>query len=563
MPEPWGDDFSIADEIAAAVEADGLLSLFTLSRDADLRPLVDIVMRAAPAALSGQPRYRADPAHPGSWPDLLADALDQLVAEQNAGVVLGGGCWRDGLQALRARLGLVLSGGDGESAMAEAIAVSLLAAHEDVARVATDPRVAGLADIAEAVVRVALLRRRLRRRLGVPPAVAAAARARVAEAGPRGALGARAWVERVAAGAGDVLDDIAAHVPGADFARLPPCNIAIAGRSGAGKSTLLNAVFGRDLALTGIGTPVTASATWYEEAGFAVRLLDTRGLERGGFAASMAELEAAIVAARRDSRPEGQLHLLWLCIDGAGSRIEESDLALAGMAARLGVPTVAVVTKAWFDSLLAELARQALPDPPVRAVVRVIAAPRVFAGGESVGPEGLDLLVERSLHLLPEAERAAMAAVQRVLLEPKRDSARSAINSACKAAAVVAGNPIPFTDAALLGPIQVVMVIAVARRMGVVLTEDGWKALAAAIAGPLLASFAGRTAVSALGNLLKAVPGVGSVAGGVLNVGVAVALTKFLGEGFLAWLMGRLEQGAMPTLDEMKDYLGGDWMRRG
>jgi hypothetical protein len=41
-----------------------------------------------------------------------------------------------------------------------------------------------------------------------------------------------------------------------------------------------------------------------------------------------------------------------------------------------------------------------------------------------------------------------------------------------------------------------------------------------------------------------------------------VALTKFLGEGFLAWLSGRLEAGSVPSLDELRDYLGGDWLGR-
>jgi uncharacterized protein (DUF697 family)/GTP-binding protein EngB required for normal cell division len=568
MAERWLDeDFSIVAEIAAAVEADGLLSLFALARDADLRPLVHIVLRAVPAALAGQPRYLAAPSRPGDWPDLLAEALDRLVAERNAGMVFGGGGWREGLLALHARLGLVPRQGLGEAALAEAIAAALLPTDADVARVAADPRVAGLGDVAEAVVRVASLRRTLRRRLGIAPAPASAlvdtrGDAPLRDAGPLRAGEAQAWMERVAAGAGVAFDEIAAYVPGADFARLPACNIVVAGRSGAGKSTLLNAVFGRDLAATGIGRPVTPAASLYEQPGFALRVLDTRGLERGGFAQAIAELEQALRTARGAGTPEGQLHLMWLCIDGAGSRIEESDRALADLAARLEIPVIAVITKAWFDSQLAERARGLLPDPPVRAVVPVIAAPRLFAGGAQVGPEGLDLLVEHSLRLLPEAERAAMAAVQRVLLEPRRESARAAIASACRAAALVAANPVPFADAALLAPIQVAMIVAIARRMGVELGEDGWKALAAGIAGPLLASLAGRGAATAIGNLLKAAPGVGSLAGGALNVAVAAALTRFLGEGFLAWLSGRLEAGAMPSVEELRAYLGGEWIGR-
>ncbi|NLH69727.1 MAG: hypothetical protein GX454_06060, partial [Brooklawnia sp.] len=40
-------------------------------------------------------------------------------------------------------------------------------------------------------------------------------------------------------------------------AELPRYNLAVLGATGVGKSTLINAVFGEDLARTGIGAPVT------------------------------------------------------------------------------------------------------------------------------------------------------------------------------------------------------------------------------------------------------------------------------------------------------------------
>jgi uncharacterized protein (DUF697 family)/GTP-binding protein EngB required for normal cell division len=549
--------FSIPQEISAAVEEDGLLSLFSLSRDADLAPLAEIVHRAAPAALVGHERYLSARDRPGNWPDLMADGLDLIVAEENAGLVLSGGNWHDGLEALLARLGLVLPDGAAEAAMSDAIAGHLLGEGGAVGAALADPRLAGLTVLAEAALQVALLRRTIRKRLGLkPPPVLA----QIRSTPPLSAKTASGLLKRLASGADVVWDEVTAIVPGADFARLPPCNIAVAGRSGVGKSTLLNAVFGRDLAATGIGRPVTKDATWYEEAGFAVRLLDTRGLERGGFAESMAALEAKLEEARAQPKSETQVHLLWLCLDGSGSRLEESDRRVVEMARRLDIPVIVVVTKAWFDSALPDILRAELPDPPVRAVVPVIATQRQFGGGVALGPEGLDVLVEKSLEFLPEAERAAMAAVQRVLPEARIASARLAIGQACKAAALVSGSPIPFADTALLAPIQIVMVVAIAKRMGVVLGEDGWKAIAAAVAGPLLASLAGRFASSALGNILKGIPGIGTVVGGSLNAAVAVALTRFLGEGFLAWLTGRLERGAMPTVGEIKDYLGGGWI---
>jgi uncharacterized protein (DUF697 family) len=230
------------------------------------------------------------------------------------------------------------------------------------------------------------------------------------------------------------------------------------------------------------------------------------------------------------------------------------------MARRLDVPVVVVVTKAWRDSMLPAAARSEFSDPPVRAVVPVIAAQRSFAGGQVVGPSGLNDLIEETLRILPNAQKAAMAAAQRVLHQPKIEAAREAMDYACKAASMVGANPIPLSDAVLLAPVQIAMIIAITRRMGIMLTEDGWKALIAGTAGPLLASFAGRLAVSAIGSLLKAIPGIGTLVGGTLNVAVAVALTKFLGEAYLAWLIGRIEQGAAPEIEDIRSFLGRSWI---
>ena len=559
MSKASADGFSWRGEIAAALEENGLLSLFLLCRDADLQPLVDLVLRAAPETLVGKEQYLAAKDRPGNWPHLLEDALAAIVAKQNAGYFQGGGGWRDGLEAVAGRLGIRFSSDTSDSALAEAIDEALSRDTRTGSNI-EDARVRDIQDVARAAVLVASLLRTIRARVGFQNP-ASRGRSGISSTGTphRGPRAARSLLERLAGGAGATLDDITGFVPGADFVTLPACNIVLSGGSGVGKSTLLNAIFGRDLAETGIGRPVTAAAKWYEEPGFPVRLLDTRGLERGDFSRTISELEAALRQARTQSRAQDQLHILWLCIDGTSSRIQDSDQQLAAMAKRLELPAIVVVTKSWFDSTLAEKARAEFADPPVRSVVSVIAERRIFAGGEGVGPSGLQDLVEQTLRLLPDAQKAAMAAAQRVVLQPKIDHARDAVEAACKAAATIAMNPIPFADAALLAPVQIAMIVAVTRRMGVELSEEGWKALIAGVAGPLLAMIAGRMLAGAAGNLLKTIPGVGSLAGGSLNAAVAYGLTKALGEAYLAWLVGRLEQGAVPGIEEIKAFLGSSW----
>jgi uncharacterized protein (DUF697 family)/GTP-binding protein EngB required for normal cell division len=559
MSKASADGFSWRGEIAAALEENGLLSLFMLCRDADLQPLVDLVLRVAPETLVGKEQYLAAKDRPGNWPHLLEDALAAIVAKQNAGYFQGGGGWRDGLEAVAGRLGIRFFSDTSDSDLAEAIDEALSRDTRTGSDI-EDARVRDIQDVARAAVLIASLLRTIRARVGLH-GPAGRGRLGISSTGsPHPDPGAaRSLLVRLASGAGAALDDIMDFVPGADFVTLPACNIMLAGGSGVGKSTLLNAIFGRDLAKTGIGRPVTAEAKWYEEPGFSVRLLDTCGLERGNFWQTIGELEAALQQARTQSRPQDQLHILWLCIDGTSSRIQDSDKRLAAMAKGLKLPAIVVVTKSWFDSTLAEKARAEFDDPPVHSVVSVIAERRIFAGGEGVGPAGLGNLVEQTLRLLPEANKAAMAAAQRVILQPKMDHARVAVKAACKAAATIAMNPIPFSDAALLAPVQIGMIVAITRRMGVELSEEAWKALVAGVAGPLLAMIAGRMLAGAVGNLLKAIPGVGSLAGGSLNAAVAYGLTKALGEAYLAWLVGRLEQGAAPGIDEIKAFLGSSW----
>lgn len=560
MSKAQADAFSLKGEITAALGDNGLLSVFLLARDADLQPLVQLVLRSAPEALAGKEQYLAAKDRPGNWPHLLENALAAVVAKQNAGFFQGGGGWRDGLEAVAGRLGIRFSSETSDPELAEAIDGTLSRDAGPSSKI-DDARVREIKDVAHAAVLVARLLRTIRSRLGVatsggsgPTGIGSTGTPHM---GPRAA---RSLLERLASGVGATLDDVANFVPGgADFVTLPACNIVLCGGSGVGKSTLLNAIFGRDLAETGIGKPVTAAAKWYEEPGFPVRLLDTRGLERGNFLGTVSELEAALQQARTQPRAQDQPHVLWLCIDGTSSRIQESDRQIAAMAKRLDLPVVVVVTKAWFDSTLPDKARTEFADPPVRSVVAVVAARRTFSGGEGVGPSGLQELVEQTLRLLPDSQRAAMAAAQRVVLQPKIDHSRGAIEAACKAAATIAMNPIPFSDAVLLAPVQIAMIVAVTRRMGIELSEDGWKALIAGVAGPLLAMVAGRLAAGAAGNLLKMIPGIGTVAGGSLNAAVAYALTKALGEAYLAWLVGRLEQGSMPGIEDIKTFLGGSW----
>ena len=96
------------------------------------------------------------------------------------------------------------------------------------------------------------------------------------------------------------------------------------------------------------------------------------------------------------------------------------------------------------------------------------------------------------------------------------------IHTAATAAATTAASPIPFSDAALLIPIQATMITSLYKANGANISQGFVK-------GVLKATVISNFGKSLAGNLLKFIPGVGTIAGGTLNAGVAVAFTEALG----------------------------------
>lgn len=90
--------------------------------------------------------------------------------------------------------------------------------------------------------------------------------------------------------------------------------------------------------------------------------------------------------------------------------------------------------------------------------------------------------------------------------------------------------PIPFADAPLLIGQQVAMMIAINGVFKIDVSKDGLRSLATAVLGVGGATLLGKTVAS---NLLKCIPGVGSVAGGVISAGTAGVITLALGKSYI------------------------------
>ena len=98
----------------------------------------------------------------------------------------------------------------------------------------------------------------------------------------------------------------------------------------------------------------------------------------------------------------------------------------------------------------------------------------------------------------------------------------------------------------MLVPTQISMIAGITAVFGLDVNKSFITAVISATLGSSGATVLGRTVVS---NILKLVPGVGSVAGGAISAGTAAIITTALGEAYIALMM------AMCKGDISKDFI--------
>lgn len=343
-------------------------------------------------------------------------------------------------------------------------------------------------------------------------------------------------------------------------------NILIAGKTGVGKSTLINTVFRDNLAVTGMGRPVTQSITEITKPGVPLTIIDTKGLELADYDKIKNSLLDEVTT-RRGEDVDRYIHLAWICISEESARVEDAELDLGRALAALGVAVVVVLTKVsnFKDNDFERVVREQFKGTTSDVLLTRSLEEELFDDEENrVGlrkVRGIDELLSVSWRHIPESQRQSFAnslsLKHKKAVDLKRGEATLAIGVATAAAGTAAASPIPFSDALLLVPIQVAMITSISKTFGMTVTRDAALPIVTALLGASGATLIGRTVVSAL---FKFVPGIGSVIGGTISAGMATTLTSTMGIAYADVLAAIAERGEsldlQNALKQLKTKLG-------
>ncbi|GHP90047.1 hypothetical protein JP0052_06280 [Helicobacter pylori] len=210
----------------------------------------------------------------------------------------------------------------------------------------------------------------------------------------------------------------------------------------------------------------------------------------------------------------------------------------------------------------------------IKAYARVNSVAFSFRDME-VPIEGLEELVDETKKCLIDAEKNKQnhfLLIQKANIQARKqamiDESKTIIHVASGAAGGVGLSPIPLSDMPIITTTQMAMIYKMNRAFKVKMEDSVATSL---ITGLLGFTAIGQTAKTIVANLIKCIPGVGSVMGAVISGATAAVITEGIGFAYLKALetcfndeMGEVKLPAMDTIKSLfkESYLSLDTIKK-
>lgn len=323
-------------------------------------------------------------------------------------------------------------------------------------------------------------------------------------------------------------------------------NIIVCGKTGVGKSTLINSVLGKEKAKTGIsiGSGITKGVEKYSgissNTNYKFNLYDTEGFELDykQRKKSIDVIKATIQKALEDE----PIHLMWYCINVLGGRYEEKEVELISeIINKFNINCIIVLTQSDNPEKETEIVKKInenieikklINEGKIRGICPVLAKNKKISLNKKnliVDTKGIKELEDKSYSQNAIATVNSFVHKLNIIEQKAQKYAKSFIITS-----IITGvSPIPFSDSAILIPLQVTMLKGINKIFDFEIHENSLKNIANIVLKTTGASLIGKTIV---GNTLKFIPGIGSLAGGVISGGVAGAITTTLAKSYISQL---------------------------
>ena len=250
------------------------------------------------------------------------------------------------------------------------------------------------------------------------------------------------------------------------------------------------------------------------------------------------------------------IHCIWYCVATPSHRFEQAEIDFLrnflGETSKYNVPVILVLTQSYSKNDARELKLQIEKENlPLVNIISVLAEDYKIDNDFIIKSYGLNSLAELMYEVIPEEVKRTFITVQKANLELKKQKAKAAVKKAATAAAAIGAVPIPFSDATILVPEQIAMLARITTIFGIPLEKATIVAILSSTIGTSATTVLGRSVVS---NILKFIPGAGSIAGGAISAATAATMTAALGEAYIV-IMTMLVSGDI-NIEDLKSFEG-------